>query len=73
MSWPQPFFRAEPDSHMAAMLWLRRNCGLYGRRNVLVDGSRRLLAEVIEVLAPIDRAESAKTTIQLYKPDSKLK
>jgi hypothetical protein len=73
MSWPQAFFRAEPDPHMAAMLRLRRNCGLYGRRNVLVDGFRHLLAEVIEVLAPIDGAESAKTIIQLCKPDSKLK
>jgi len=26
---------------------------LYGRRNVLLDGSRQLLAEVFEVLAPI--------------------
>ena len=35
----------------------RLACGapgfLYGRRNVLLDGSRRLLAEVIEVLAPV--------------------
>jgi hypothetical protein len=51
LSWPQPFFRVEPDPHMTAMLRLGRAAGLYGRRNVLVDGSRRLLAEVIEVLA----------------------
>ena len=51
LSWPQAFFRAEPDPHMAALLRCGSVAGpLYGRRNVLVDGSRRLLAEVIEVL-----------------------
>lgn len=54
MSWPQTFFRVEPDRHMIAMLHMRRKRYLYGRRNILVDGSRRLLAEVIEVLAPED-------------------
>jgi hypothetical protein len=55
LSWPQPFFRVESDPHMTAMLRLGRAVRLYGRRNVLVDGSRRLLAEVIEVLAPVTR------------------
>jgi hypothetical protein len=55
MSWPQAFFRARPDPHMAGKLRLSRSGDLYGRRNVLVAGSRRLLAEVIEVLAPADR------------------
>ena len=54
MSWPQVFFRTEPDPHMRAMLRLRRDGPLYGRRNVLVDGTRRLLAEVVEVLAHVD-------------------
>ena len=39
----------------------RWGCGtlgfLYGRRNVLLDGSRRLLAEVIEVLAPAAKVQ----------------
>jgi chorismate-pyruvate lyase len=52
LSWPQSFFRVQSDSHMGAVLRLGGTCQLYGRRNVLVDGSRRLLAEVIEVLAP---------------------
>jgi hypothetical protein len=34
---------------------------LYGRRNVLLDGSRRLLAEVIEVLAPVAKQEMASS------------
>ena len=53
LSWPQAFFRVEADFHMSSVLRLRNACALYGRRNVLVDASRRLLAEVIEVLAPV--------------------
>jgi len=53
LSWPQAFFRVAADTHMLAVLRLRKACALYGRRNVLVDNSRRLLAEVIEVLAPV--------------------
>jgi len=53
ISWPQAFFRAESDSHTGAVLGLRQPGDLYGRRNVLLDGARRLLAEVIEILAPV--------------------
>ncbi|HTL17429.1 MAG TPA: hypothetical protein VL793_09340 [Patescibacteria group bacterium] len=52
LSWPQAFFRVQSDSHLAHVLYLSQPCMLYGRRNVLLDGSRRLLAEVIEILAP---------------------
>ena len=52
LSWPQAFFRLKSDVHSGAALGLRHPGFLYGRRNVLLDGSRRLLAEVIEVLAP---------------------
>lgn len=52
LSWPQAFFQVESDSHLGHVLYLSQPCTLYGRRNVLLDGSRRLLAEVIEVLAP---------------------
>jgi hypothetical protein len=55
MSWPQAFFRTRSDAHMETVLGLSRPGELYGRRNVLVDGSRHLLAEVIEVLAPVSR------------------
>jgi chorismate-pyruvate lyase len=57
LSWPQAFFRLKADAHAGAALGLRRVSLLYGRRNVLLDGSRRLLAEVIEVLAPIAKQE----------------
>jgi chorismate-pyruvate lyase len=52
LSWPQAFFQIESDSHLGHVLFLTRPGTLYGRRNVLLDGSRRLLAEVIEILAP---------------------
>jgi chorismate-pyruvate lyase len=52
LSWPQAFFRIQSDSHLGHVLYLSQPCTLYGRRNVLLDGSRRLLAEVIEILAP---------------------
>jgi chorismate-pyruvate lyase len=59
LSWPKAFFRLKPDAHAGAALGLRRAGFLYGRRNVLLDGSRRLLAEVIEVLAPVAKPEMA--------------
>jgi chorismate-pyruvate lyase len=52
LSWPQAFFRVQSDSHLSHVLFLSQPAILYGRRNVLLDGSRRLLAEVIEILAP---------------------
>jgi chorismate-pyruvate lyase len=53
LSWPQAFFRIHSDSHLGHVLYLSQPGTLYGRRNVLLDGSRRLLAEVIEILAPV--------------------
>ena len=57
LSWPQAFFRLKADAHAGAALGLRCAGFLYGRRNVLLDGSRRLLAEVIEVLAPAAKVQ----------------
>jgi hypothetical protein len=57
LSWPQAFFRIEADFRLGRVLGVRPAVSLYGRRNVLVDGSRRLLAEVIEVLPPADHPE----------------
>jgi hypothetical protein len=54
LSWPQAFFFAKTDPHMRAVLGTKGCPVLYGRRNVLLDASRRLLAEVIEVLAPVE-------------------
>ena len=57
LSWPQAFFRLKSDAHAGAALGLQHSGLLYGRRNVLLDGSRRLLAEVIEVLAPAAKVQ----------------
>ncbi len=57
LSWPQAFFRFKSDAHAGAALGLRHPGFLYGRRNVLLDGSRRLLADVIEVLAPAAKVQ----------------
>jgi chorismate-pyruvate lyase len=59
LSWPQAFFRLKADAHAGAALGLEHADYLYGRRNVLLDGSRHLLAEVIEVLAPVAKPETA--------------
>lgn len=59
LSWPQAFFRVESDTHMSRVLCLSRPCVLYGRRNILLDDSRRLLADVLEVLAPVDNTQTA--------------
>jgi chorismate-pyruvate lyase len=61
LSWPQAFFRLKADAHAGAALGLQRPGFLYGRRNVLLDGSRHLLAEVIEVLAPAGKRNMATT------------
>jgi chorismate-pyruvate lyase len=58
ISWPQAFFRMQSDLHTGAVLHLQEPCDLYGRRNVLLDGNRRLLAEVIEILAPAAQGEA---------------
>jgi hypothetical protein len=52
VSWPQSFFRVKSDPHMESLLGLATPGTLYGRRNVLLDGTRRLLAEVLEILPP---------------------
>ena len=61
LSWPQGFFCLEADYHIGGLLGVRPPASLYGRRNVLVDGSRRLLAEVIEVLPPVEPKPNPKT------------
>jgi hypothetical protein len=54
LSWPQACFRTQSDPHIRGLLGLSHNCELYGRRNVLLDGSRHLIADVIEILSPIE-------------------
>ena len=51
LSWPQAFFSVRSDAYLSRLLGSRPGSVLYGRRNVLVDGRRRLLADVIEIVA----------------------
>jgi chorismate-pyruvate lyase len=53
LGWPQAFFSIEADLHIRRLLGLSAPHSLFGRRNVLLDGRRRLLAEVIEILPPL--------------------
>ena len=73
LSWPQAFFRLKADAQAGAALGLQHAGFLYGRRNVLLDGSRHLLAEVIEVLAPAAKSDQsvdwAKPAIRATPPN----
>jgi chorismate-pyruvate lyase len=59
ISWPQAFFRVPSDRHTQSVLGIHQPCDLYGRRNVLLDGSRHLIADVVEILAPMINHSSA--------------
>ena len=61
LSWPQAFFQLKADPHTGAALGVRQSGFLYGRHNVLLDGSRQLLADVIEVLAPAETQRTPAT------------
>lgn len=69
LSWPQAFFRVESDAHMRGVLRLEQAGVLYGRRNVLLDGSRRLLAEVIEILSPVAEKDLGANGFHRPKPE----
>lgn len=53
VGWPQAFFRMRADERVAEHLGVEAGREVYGRRNVLLDGHRRMLAEVIEILPPV--------------------
>lgn len=52
VGWPQAYFQINADSRIAELLEANYFDVSYGRRNVLLDERRRLLAEVIEILPP---------------------
>ncbi len=52
LCWPQGFYRFDPNPYLQASLGLPEPATLYGRRNVMLNGQRRLLADVLEILAP---------------------
>ena len=53
LGWPQGFYRVEPNAYVEGRLGTTHAPVLYGRRNVLLNGTRRLLADVIEILPPV--------------------
>jgi len=58
LSWPQAFFSVQSDAHLSRVLGAHDSAVFYGRRNVLVDGHRRLLADVLEIVAPVPESRS---------------
>ena len=52
VSRPECYIQVLADSLIVRALRLAGPCLLYGRRNALLDASRRLLAEVVEILPP---------------------
>jgi chorismate-pyruvate lyase len=49
---PDAFFEVEADAFIANALGLTRAVKLYGRRNMLGNGTGRKLAQVLEILPP---------------------
>jgi chorismate-pyruvate lyase len=55
-SWPRAFLQVPADARLRRILEFSRPTMLYGRRNLLLDGRRKLLADVIEILRPVEMA-----------------
>jgi len=51
-SHPNPYFQVNADPLIRKALHLEATSVLYGRRNVILDGARRTLAQVVEILPP---------------------
>ena len=54
LGWPQGFYRIKSNKYVEGVLGIAPAGALYGRRNVLLNGARRLLADVIEILTPVE-------------------
>lgn len=54
LSRPDAFFSLESDSAIEAVLEMRAPARLYGRHNFLTTPDGRLLADVLEILPPVD-------------------
>lgn len=55
---PSAFFRFRSDPTTRSVFALRRDTTLYGRHTLLYDGGERTLAEVVEILPPIESSDS---------------
>ena len=57
---PDAYFRVTPDSLIQDALGLREPAVLYGRRNSIVDAGGQTLAQVVEILAPVNGTSRAE-------------
>ena len=62
VSRPRAFLRVQADDFIGGALRLRGRPWLYGRRNTLLDGSGRALAETVELLPPSPELENSTPT-----------
>ena len=53
---PKAFLKTEADSFIKGALQLSGKHVLYGRRNTLFDPQQQALAEIVELLPPVNRA-----------------
>jgi chorismate-pyruvate lyase len=51
---PNAYFRLESDAVTAEAFCLTRSCTLYGRHNVIAAPGGEVLAEVVEILPPLE-------------------
>ena len=51
---PQAFFKTGPDELMRTLLKTREADTLYGRRVFLVDSQEERIAEIVEILSPLE-------------------
>lgn len=59
-SCPRGFLRVQPDGLMREALEMGSDAALYGRRNVLTTPEGGILAEILEILPPLQAAREAR-------------
>jgi chorismate-pyruvate lyase len=52
MTFAKAFFRVAPDELISSVLHLKGTTWLYGRKATIVDGQKRPLSEIVEILPP---------------------
>ena len=67
-SWPEAYVQVATDDAINRALNLTGSYQLYGRRNRLLDASRRTLAEIIEILPPSKNLRSFEKDGQRKSP-----
>ena len=52
MTFAKAFFRVAPDELISSVLHLKGSAWLYGRKATILDGQKRPLSEIVEILPP---------------------